>query len=363
MPFRYRIAAMILAVLVIMPGFFTGVSAESIIPSVSAKSAVLIDASDGRVIFEKNARVRMPMASTTKIMTALVSLENADEGDTVVIPAEATGIEGSSIYLKAGERLTLGELIYAVMLASANDAATAVAIHVGGSVEGFADMMNARAEELGLTDTHFKNPHGLDAEGHYTSAYDLARLAAEALKNEAFLRVVSTVRHEISGAEPGSTRRLLNHNALLRTYQGAIGVKTGFTKKCGRCLVSAAERGGLRLVCVTLSAPDDWNDHARLLDYGFEFYRAYSFGRAGESFWSPPVVSDEAGQVDCVLERDLTATILRYGGEIEKVIEAPRFLWKLPKDGETLGRVIFYRNGKKIAEGRLVARLRYRNFM
>lgn len=363
MPFRYRLTAIFFAVLVVLPALFINVSGESLIPSVSAKSAVLIDASDGRVIFEKNARVRMPMASTTKIMTALLALEKGDPDEVVAVPAEAVGVEGSSIYLRGGERLTLGELLYAVMLASANDAATAVAVHIGGSVDGFADMMNERAAELGLSDTHFMNPHGLDAEGHYTSAYDLARLAAKALENEAFLRVVSTVRCKISGSEAGSVRWLLNHNRLLRTYPGSIGVKTGFTKKCGRCLVSAAERGGLRLVCVTLSAPDDWNDHARLLDYGFEFYRAYTFGRAGETFWSPPVVSDEAGQVDCVLEGDLSATILRYGGEIEKVVEAPRFLWKLPKDGETLGRVIFYRNGKKIAEGRLVARLRYRNFM
>ena len=363
MPFRYRLTAIFLAVLSLMPLLCLSASAEEVTPSVSAKSAILIDASDGRVIFEKNARVRMPMASTTKIMTALIALEKGNEGDTVIIPPEATGVEGSSVYLRAGERFTLGELVYAVMLASANDAATAVAIHIGGSVAGFADMMNRRAGELGLSDTHFENPHGLDAEGHYTSAFDLARLATYALKNEAFLRVVSTVRYRISGTGAESARWLVNHNRMLRSYPGAIGVKTGFTKRCGRCLVSAAERGGLRLVCVTLSAPDDWNDHTRLLDYGFEFYRAYTFGKAGEVFWSPPVVSDEAGQAELVLEHDLTATILRYGGEIEKVVEAPRFLWKLPKEGEALGRVIFYRNGKKVAEGRLVVRLRYRNFM
>ena len=200
MPFRYRLTAIFLAVLSLMPLLCLSASAEEVTPSVSAKSAILIDASDGRVIFEKNARVRMPMASTTKIMTALIALEKGNEGDTVIIPPEATGVEGSSVYLRAGERFTLGELVHAVMLASANDAATAVAIHIGGSVAGFADMMNRRAGELGLSDTHFENPHGLDAEGHYTSAFDLARLAAYALKNEAFLRVVSTVRDRICGA-------------------------------------------------------------------------------------------------------------------------------------------------------------------
>ncbi len=240
--------------------------------SLSAKSAILIDADSGKVLWEKNERQRMGMASTTKIMTALIAAEHCDLQKEVRIPAGAVGVEGSSIYLVAGEVLTMEQLLYALLLASANDAAVAIALTVAGSVEAFADLMNQKAEEMGLHDTHFVNPNGLYDENHYTTAYDLAIISAYALRHPTLREIVSTYKKNIPLNGNDGTRVLVNHNKMLRLYKGAIGMKTGFTKMTGRTLVSAAERDGLRLIAVTLNAPDDWNDHTRMLDYGFERY-------------------------------------------------------------------------------------------
>ena len=208
------------------------------VPSVSAKSAVLINAEDNGIIFSHNCNEKLPMASTTKIMTALVALENCPLDEKIIVDASAVGVEGSSVYLQKGEVLTLRQLLYALLLQSANDAATAIAVHVGGDVEGFARMMNEKAQKLGLHNTHFTNPHGLDDENHYTTAYELALVASAALKNPEFQKIVSTVKTEIP--KGNEARYLVNHNRLLREYDGCIGVKTGFTRRCGRCLVSVS---------------------------------------------------------------------------------------------------------------------------
>ncbi|MBO4217627.1 MAG: D-alanyl-D-alanine carboxypeptidase [Clostridia bacterium] len=234
--------------------------------SVSAESAVLITP-DGGIIYEKNARKRRGMASTTKIMTALVAIENLSLDDIIAFPAEARS-EGSSAYFEEGENVTVRDLLYALMLRSANDAAECLAIAAAGSIGGFADMMNERAEKIGLSDTHFVNPHGLDAEGHYSTALDMARLTAEALKNDAFREIVSTKGYVCRSLSGGYDRTFRNHNRLLGR-DGIFGVKTGYTSACGRCLVTACERGGKTLIAVTLSAPDDWNDHLELYDHGF----------------------------------------------------------------------------------------------
>lgn len=351
----FRILCVILTVAVLFGVAVLPAEADGIVPSVSAKGAVLIDAGDGRVLYERNAHLRLPMASTTKIMTAIVAIEAGNLDETVKISQDAVGVEGSSIYLTEGESLSLRELLYAVMLASANDAAAAVAIHIGGSVEGFAELMNQKAVELGCSDTHFCNPHGLDAKEHYTSALDLARITAYALKNETFAKIASTVKQEITGVSE-TKRYLVNHNRLLREYDGSIGVKTGFTKTSGRCLVSAAERNGLMLVAVTLSDPNDWRDHKNLLDYGFEFYRSVTLCRAGDNYGKVGVVSGEPGEVSCVTAKEVTLTLLSHGGEIEMRIERDRFLWEMPYDGERLGRVVFYRDGKELAETELIAK-------
>ena len=234
----------------------------------SAKSAVLYDPHSESFLYSKNADTRLPMASTTKIMTALVAIESASLEATVDISDDAIGTEGSSLYLKEGERMTMGDLLFGLMLRSANDAAAAIAYEISGSIEAFADKMNEKAESLGLTDTHFTNPHGLDDKEHYTTARELAIITGEALKNDTFLQIVSTKKQIITNSD-GESRLLINHNKLLNMYENTIGVKTGFTKKSGRCLVGAAERDGVRLITVTINAPDDWKDHIALFDYGF----------------------------------------------------------------------------------------------
>ena len=229
-------------------------------PTVSAESAILIEANTGDVVFESNSRKVLPMASTTKIMTALVALENGNLDEKFSVPEEATDVEGSSVYLTAGETVTMRDLLYALMLESANDAATAIAFRIGGSVGGFASLMNEKAEELCLEDTHFTNPHGLDDPEHYTTAYDLCKLTCAAIENAEFEKIVSTLSADAFSC--GTRRTLVNHNRLLRSLYGAIGVKTGFTKRSGRCLVSAVRRDCVLTVAVTLNDPNDWSDHS-----------------------------------------------------------------------------------------------------
>ena len=352
MPSVKSFCAAILALLLLCSVFALPASASSLLPSVSAESAVLTEAKSGRVLYEKNARARMPMASTTKIMTALVALEHGDPEATVSVDPRAVGVEGSSVYLKAGEKLTLRELVYCLMLASANDAAEAIAYHISGSIEGFSELMNRKASELGLTDTHFENPHGLDGESHYTTARELAALTARALENPDFAAIVSTNSREVDSDTGRHT--LFNHNKLLRSYEGCIGVKTGYTQKSGRCLVSAAERDGMTLICVTLNAPDDWNDHTRLLDYGFEHFSAQWIALPYQCFYEMPVVSGESGRLLCVVQEAMSYPLLS-GQSITSVVECHRFAWKMPKDGEKLGRVIFYLDGIRVAEADLTA--------
>ncbi len=270
-------------------------SAAPVPLSVSAKAAVLIDASDCSVLYEKNAHTKMGMASTTKIMTALVVAEEMPLDKVVAIPSAAVNTEGSSVYLCAGEQLSVRQLLYALLLASANDAAVALAICCSGSIEAFTEKMNEKAAKLGLSNTNFVNPHGLYDENHYTTAYDLARLSAAALQNAELCKIASTQKATIPQGvtndcpEGSSVRYLSNHNKLLRSYEGAIGLKTGFTKKTGRCLVSAAERDGLRLVAVTLSAPDDWRDHTAMLDYGYSAYQHTALLKEGEFSYEFPL--------------------------------------------------------------------------
>lgn len=325
-------------------------------PSVSAKSAVLIEAESGEIIFSKNADERMPMASTTKIMTALVAIENADITKSVSVSPAAVGVEGSSVYLYANERMTLEDLLYAMMLESANDAATAIAIEVGGSVDGFAEMMNAKAGEMGLSDTHFENPHGLDGDRHYTTAYELALIAREALSNEKFREICSTYKKTIPLNETEGVRLLINHNKLLRSYDGAIGVKTGFTKKSGRCLVSAAERDGLGFIAVTLGAPDDWRDHSAMLDYGFSLYEARALCDIGSFSYIMPISGGDTDHIILENAQKITVILPRDTGDIECVVELPRFCLAPTKAGEEIGKLVYYLDGERIAESAIIAK-------
>ncbi len=234
--------------------------------SVNARAAVLIDAVSGEVIYSLNEQQKLSMASTTKIMTALILSEQENLEKEITVTKEMVMVEGTSMGLTVGTKVSLNALLYGMLLASGNDAANATAIAIGGNIPSFVELMNKRAEELGLKNTHFNTPSGLDGDTHYTTALDLALLTRFALNNENFSAAAKT--KSITLRYCGISRTLYNHNKLLTTFEGAIGVKTGFTKKSGRCLVSAAERDCGKVIAVTLNDPDDWNDHKELLEFG-----------------------------------------------------------------------------------------------
>lgn len=331
------------------------IAANAAPPALSARSAVLIDGESGEVLCAKKPDERLPMASTTKIMTALVAIENADLEATVTVPKEAVGVEGSSIYLYEGEELRLIDLLYALMLESANDAATAIAITVGGSIEGFADMMNQKARDLNLIDTSFQNPHGLDSEEHYTTARELGKIAAYAMQNDTFREIVSTKKKTIPLNGDEGVRLLINHNRLLKSYDGAIGVKTGYTKRSGRCLVSAAERDGLTLICVTLSAPNDWNDHRSLLDYGFGLYESRLVFAKDQLQYPLPVVGGEGEYVILTNRDEIRLTMPKSASQVKYKIEAHRFAYAPVSEGDEIGTLICSVNGEIVAKAPLYA--------
>lgn len=270
MIFLYKKAVLFLIMGLI---FFSAMPSYALHESnISATSAIVMDTITGRVLFEKNAHQKRTMASTTKIMTGILALEKGELTDIVTTSRNAAYVEGSSIWLEEGEKQTLEDLIYAVLLSSGNDAAIVIAEHIGGSVEGFADIMTQKAREIGAINTSFKNPHGLDEEGHYTTAYDLALITRYALQHEKFAKIVKTKKKKIPWESSEWDRLLKNHNKLLHLYEGCDGVKTGFTKKSGRCLVSSATRDGWQIVAVTLNAPNDWEDHKKMFDDSFKRY-------------------------------------------------------------------------------------------
>lgn len=229
----------------------------------SATAAILVDESGGQVLYEKNADQKMRIASTTKIMTALVAIREGNLSDVVTVSRHAANVEGSSMYLRSGEQLTLETLLYGLLLCSGNDAATAVAEHIAGSEAAFAERMNEAARALGMANSSFANPHGLDAQGHYSTARDMAKLGAAAMELPVFRRIASTQTITIGN------RTMKNHNKLLGMVEGCVGLKTGYTRAAGRTLVSCVEREGRRLIAVTLQDGNDWEDHRNLYEYGF----------------------------------------------------------------------------------------------
>ncbi len=262
-----RMFKLMLSMLLVACMFCIDVAAYDM-PSVSAKYAVIIEANSGEVIAGKNEHVRASMASTTKIMTALLLCENCNLDDTAVVTKEMVTVEGSSMGLQAGDTVHYRDLLYGMMLASGNDAANSTAILIGGTLSNFAKLMNQRAKQIGMKNTNFVTPSGLDDEKHYSTAYDMALLAREALKNDDFAKAVSSKSATLEYGNPPYRRTLTNHNKMLRYHYDCNGVKTGFTKKSGRCLVTSAEREGIKIVAVTLNAPSDWEDHKTMLDYG-----------------------------------------------------------------------------------------------
>ncbi|MGM9642286.1 MAG: D-alanyl-D-alanine carboxypeptidase family protein [Eubacteriales bacterium] len=333
--------------------------ADSSLPTVplniatSAGSAVLLDASgdEVRVLWAQNADERRGPASTTKIMTALVAVEHMPLSQKITVTRDSVGIEGSSVYLTEGEVFTLEELICCTLLESANDAATAVAIAVSGSIEEFAVLMNEKCDELGLSDTHFSNPHGLDADNHYTTARELGIIAAAALKNDALRKIFSTYKMTVA-APDGGARLLINHNRLLKSVEGCIGVKTGYTKQNGRCLVSAAERDGLRLIAVTLNDGNDWHDHTLMLEAGFEAYERVDLCRI--ALPDIPVTGGEQSLVRTKFGNAVYVTLPKSGARISYRIESTPSLSAPVARGADAGRVVFLCDGKEIAEARIV---------
>lgn len=326
------------------------IKAEAI--SVSAYSAVVIEADSGRVIFEKNPDERMPMASTTKIMTALLCLEEGNIHSEFTVNPDAIMVEGTSMGLQKGDKVTLYTLAAGMLLASGNDAANAVAVRVAGSIPEFAIMMNKRAQSIGMKNTNFVTPSGLDDKNHYSTALDMAHLARVALLNPDFLGLCSQKNMSLSYGNPPYVRWLSNHNKLLKTYDGCIGVKTGFTKKSGRCLVSAAERDGVRLICVTLKAPNDWDDHQKLLDYGFANVKKVKLPVPSLSFEvKNGVESDILGVIKetpfaTITEDDLKNIEVKV---TDYSLDAPVF------EGDYVGKVYYYLNGEIIKKASVQA--------
>lgn len=318
---------------------------------VSAGSAVIMDADSGSVLFAQNADVRRGMASTTKIMTALVVLETLSPDTAVEITADSVGIEGSSLYLKAGEKLTVEELLYGLMLESGNDAAAALAVACDGSADKFAERMNARAESLGLTDTHFVNPHGLSAEGHYTTARELAIITAEALRNELFREIVSTHKKQIPYDGTEGARYLTNHNPLLTKYDGLFGVKTGWTTADGKCFVTAAERDGLTLIAVTLGDTGISATHTSMLDYGFATFESMRL-----SLDAPLAVPVAGGDVSFlqIEQRDTLTVCLPKGESATVSVETAPFVYAGTPIGTAVGRAVFEWNGIELGSALLV---------
>lgn len=300
--------------------------------ALSARSAILMDAQTGRVLLEKNADRQSLIASTTKIMTAIMICEQCNVLDRMRIPKEAVGIEGSSMYLQEGEVLPIQTLLYGLMLRSGNDAAVALAIYCGGTVEGFVAQMNDKARTLGLKDTHFMNPNGLDHPQHYSTARDLAILSAYAMKNPIFAQTVST--RSVTAGE----RILKNHNRLLWSLPGADGVKTGFTKAAGRILVSSASRNGRRLVAVTIHDPNDWQDHTAMLEDGFRRYTVRQIVSAGEQIGTMPVWGGTQTQVPLIAGEDFYFA-MQTDEQCEFVLPTPGFAYAPVAQGAVAGDV------------------------
>lgn len=335
------------ALCVLWPGLLIHTMAAEA-PAVSAASAVLLDADSGRILYAQNENEERAIASITKLMTALVAAEYLDDlSQTITIQKEWTGIEGTSLYLKAGEEISLETLLYGLLLHSGNDAAVALAAHCAGDVETFVGWMNQRARDLGMTGTHFSDPNGLGDEDHYSTALDMARLGAACLKNPVVAKIVATKSIVLEG------RSFTNHNKLLWQYEGCTGMKTGYTRQAGRTLVSSAERDGQKLVCVTLSDGNDWADHKALLDYGFETYPRQVLAEEGGTLRRMTVEESLLRQVP-VVARETVAYPLKEGEQVTAKIQLPKTARAPVTQGEIAGTVTFYKGERQVGRTYLV---------
>lgn len=317
-------------------------------PDVSASCAALMVAETGELIYGKNEHDRRSMASTTKIMTSLLAIEALTPQRKITVSADMLNVEGTSMGLLPGDTVTLEGLVYGMLLQSGNDAANVTAITLGGSVQNFVSMMNNRAAEIGMNDTHFETPSGLDSKEHYSTAYDMALLGCAAIKNPEFASVCSQKSAVVCYGNPPYRRTLTNHNRLLRIYDDAVGIKTGFTKKSGRCLVSAAKRGGVTLVAVTLNAPDDWNDHSKMLEYGFSVVEHHEVD-TDISAVSLNIVGGESEKVPLKLSRPLRYISRKdESAQTERKISLKKFEYAPIEENAVVGSVELMIDGKVV---------------
>lgn len=320
---------------------------------ISAKAAVVYEPTTGKVLFEKNKSERLPMASTTKIMTTLLLIENGELDTPFTVDSEAIKVEGSSMGLVEGDIVTGRDLCAGMLLPSGNDAANASAVHVSGSMEKFAELMNFRAGFIGMRNTHFVTPSGLHDDDHYSTAYDMALLASEALKNPAFAEVCGSSSMKVHFGNPPYDRWLKNTNKLLTMCEGCIGVKTGFTDEAGRCLVSACERNGVTLVCVTLNDRNDWQDHINMYDDAFSRIMPIEID-IGEIYEN--VAGSDTACVELINdERIIYPSADGHVPEIECKIIAPHFVYAPVCEGDKIGNVQIYADGKMLGEYELKA--------
>ena len=326
---------------------------------ISAKSAILICADSGSVLWSKNETEPLPMASTTKIMTSLLALENMEAcgKKEIEITDEMVRVEGTSMGLMPGDIVNLQSLAQGMLLCSGNDAANAAAISVGGTTDKFISIMNEKAKQIGMQDTKFSTPSGLEKDNHHSTAKDMAILGAYAMENENFSSIVSKKSMPVKFINPSKTVNYRNHNKLLRLYSDCIGIKTGFTKAAGRCLVSCAEKNGVRLVCVTLNAPSDWDDHIKLYNFGFENTVSKCFSDRNLNFTVLSEILEQTGHVEASCDSEFSCSF-KKGDEskVERKIELPEKIISPVEKGQIIGNVVYYLDNKEIGKNEIISR-------
>jgi len=334
--------------------FFMGYFSYCEEPDIGAQSAILIDARSGRVLLEYNPHIKLPMASTTKIMTALIALEKGDLNDKIKIGADTVDIEGSSIYLCEGETLSLEDLLYGLMLRSGNDSSLAIANHIGGNPQSFSNMMNGRAKQIGANNTNFMNPHGLHDDNHYSTAYDLALITREAMDMDDFKKIIGT---RLWKATREKNNLFYNKNKTLWEYEGGDGVKTGYTQRAGRCLVSSATRDGAQLISVVLNDKNWFQNSYKLMDYGFENFKTYVIVDSNQHIKNINILNGNKNSVPIVTKESFLYPLMEDEPEKVKIdISLPEVIEAPVKKGDPVGEVTVFLDGKIIHNGDLIAK-------
>ena len=328
------------------------------VPQIGAKAAVLIDCLTGRIVMEKNANERHYPASITKIMTATIALEKGRLDDIITVNEEIANTEGSSIYLEVGEKISLENLLYGMMLQSGNDATIATAKHISGSVAEFAKLMNKKAAELGCTNTHFVNPNGLPDDDHYSTPLDMARITANAYRTPLFVKIVSTQKYSFFNNIRNQQQDLFNENKMLWRYEGCYGVKSGYTDKAGHCLVVGAHRNGIQLIAVVMDADEKWDDTAKMLDYGFSVLHPVTLFNKGKQFGLVKLKNGEHRTDTALLAEDIVLPQLIDESDSKKITwktDLPLYINAPVRAGQKLGDLKIYYEDKLIANVPLVA--------